>query len=157
MVKNGTIEAALWGVLFAVMLSFIVVPFAQRMVPVGWWFELHSLVVSDVEKGQCPTIDAIRTIHQPVTGSWIVEIRKVDEATGDWEPFASGSGTNDYTPDDRLPRVITLEWWTGKNVCPLPPGEYYIVTTWTFTPTLLRPPPLRHHSGTFRVFERPLT
>jgi len=97
-----------WAVLFAV--------------PTSYWFETHSLSVSDAEEGQAPRVREARTIHRGFVGLYMVEVRRVPD--GDLACY--GFGLVPYRGGQDGTRDLALTTWAGgdPDCRKLPPGQY---------------------------------
>lgn len=103
----------------------------RKAMPASAWFEINSVFVPDFDYGTNPTLTYDRAIKEPFRGFWVVEVQQRDPGTGGFVLRCSGSGINDYEPQDYIPEnLVTWNWFIGGRCPDLPPGSYRIRISW---------------------------
>lgn len=103
----------------------------QRLSPASDWMEVAAVSVNDTSVGVPPLMQVDRTIKQAFEGHWVSDIER-EQVPGRFEKICSANGRAAYTPDNTVPRVMTLDWWTAPVKCaPDEPGRYRVYTIWT--------------------------
>ncbi|MCV0395497.1 MAG: hypothetical protein K5872_22375 [Rhizobiaceae bacterium] len=138
-----------WNWLYIVIAGWATV-IAMAAVPASWWFEVHRVHVHDGVALMPPVMEVERTIHYPFRGRWIVTVLR-QRKDGRFYTYCTARGVNDYQPDNDLPEVVDLDWWTGWRKCPLPEGRYVVKTLWTIHPQVLPDKEVRVTSNVFEV------
>lgn len=115
----GFISAALWLGLAALGLHFW---------PPSWWVEVGTVHIEDSRAGEPIHMVVTREIKREYIGSWVVSIRRWE---GGWVTHCSATSATVYYPDAKLPKDLTLAWWTQDQCSNLPVGKYYASTAWT--------------------------
>lgn len=90
-------------------------------VPPEDWFTIRQVSVADFAAGtdDAPVVYD-REIRRPFEGDWIVKVIAIPDNV----LVCSGSGTNYYEPQDKVPEIgVTFDWFVGKD-CRLAPGQY---------------------------------
>ncbi|KKJ75459.1 hypothetical protein WH95_18645 [Kiloniella litopenaei] len=111
----------------------LVITGLKALIPASHWMEVQSVVVSDAKAGKAPLLSVERSIHKKFTATWVAEIHK-KQPSGVFATTCFQDGKNVYTPTDKLPDNIDLNWWTYPTVCDLGEGEYRMVTVWVIAP-----------------------
>lgn len=118
-------------------------------VPADAWFEVHEIYVPNHVAGSDPMILYDRTIRENFTGFWVVEAQRRD-SQGRFSNVCSGSGVDDYTPEDFLPEEGVRWTWFFGRACAIPPGTYRIAAVWD----MRRPDyPLKRQRARSNLFE----
>ena len=97
----------------------------------GTWFTVNKIFVPDMRVGDNPVITYDRKIREKFRGFWVTEVQRRDHS-GAFILECTGSGINDYDPEDFIPNnEVRWEWYVGEKCGRMQPGEYRIRTTWT--------------------------
>jgi len=125
--------------------------YARQHEPVGNFFVVNSVNVSDTKYGYDPPVVYDRTIKRPFTGEWTAEINNAETGV----TACRGFGRSDYQPKDVLPdATVTLSWFVSAK-CNLFPGHYVVETVWRVQPEGYEHPKiLRNVSNIFTVAAR---
>lgn len=138
--KDRLTELALAGlVTMAVIQTTDMLSQRERdILPPSAWFQVHEVFVPDFTEGENPMILYDRIIREEFRGFFVVEVQRQLE-NGLWFADCSGSGVNDYTPEDALPQAadtpgnyVTLDWFINRagSPCRPEPGEYRLRTSY---------------------------
>jgi hypothetical protein len=94
------------------------------------WFTVNDIFVPDHTSADDPIMTYDRTIKTEFRGFWVTEVqRKVDD--GSFILECSGSGINDYEPQDYIPNnQVRWSWFVGNKCQTLPAGEYRLRSSW---------------------------
>lgn len=116
-----------------VALAFVSSWWIMNIFPTSdFWFEGHSMVIADVKEGEPVVLEVLREIHRPISGEWTTTVRRIERAGT--SVYCSGQGVSHYELGAVYPKPLLLEWWAGEGCRDLPPGQYYVVTSWSFSP-----------------------
>lgn len=121
--------------LLAAIFVFVAMPtVAPVLWPMSRYYDLRSVMVSDAYEGTSPTMVVDRTIRREFRGRYEVQIleRQGSEMVAYWACGDHVSRRRSYRPEASLPNPLTLDWWMDippARECPLPPGQYRIITT----------------------------
>lgn len=99
----------------------------RAIAPSTDWFYVQSINVADGSAGN-PNIPVIydRVIKKPFVGEWYAELKRAS----DQFLMCSGNGKSLYDTNDTLPETgVTLKWFMNRE-CVLPPGQYFIETSY---------------------------
>lgn len=121
--------------------------------PASIWMEVKSVKVSDTYTGVSPAMAVDRTIKRSFTASWVAEVHSRQQ-DGSFATVCTGSGTNEYKPEDSLPLNIDLDWWTFPEKCKLTEGVYQVLTVWNVKPSNYPTKRVENVSNTFQVVDR---
>ena len=69
-----------------------------------------------------------RRIKRDFVGRWSVTVRELQGVENTLACVASAAG--DYKVGARLPKTLTLGWWTNGRCEGLPAGVYVVTTIW---------------------------
>ncbi len=124
----------------------------QSMAPATNWVEVTSFTVPNFKAGVDPSIEYTRDIKQPVSSSWVSEVRRYVDNTDDYELVCTKSGFNELEPGRAAPpNGWFLSAFAGKD-CKLISGRYRIFVVWTLRPKgLERSIPYSFASNAFTV------
>ena len=103
------------------------------LLPTSYWLQFNYVRVADSTPGVPPAMTVSRTIFQPVTARWKVNVRQAVTRDGK-SGFAStctAEGISYYIVDAIFPEKLDLDWWTWPTHCSLNEGQYIITTIWT--------------------------
>jgi hypothetical protein len=143
----------LLGTIAAWTIYPVTIPYLKQIVPIEFWFEVRSVVVSPVQAGEIPHVQVDRMIRRPFTANWIVTLRR-GEGDG-FSVYCSRQGRNDYRPFAELPPETDLNWWMDippKDKCPvLLPGTYIVTFAWQIEIEGIAPRIVRIDSNIFEV------
>jgi hypothetical protein len=115
------------------------------------WLTVNDIYVPDHEAGSNPEITYDRTIKEPFQGFWVVEVQR-RAADGTFVLECSGSGINDYEPQDYIPNnIVRWSWFIGKSCSDIPAGTYRIRASWTLRRAGWPEKQLVAYSNIFRV------
>jgi hypothetical protein len=123
------------GGLLALIIRLMLLPSLAPLIwPIGSVYELRSVIVNDAAEGTSPTMLVDRTIKRDFRGRFEVQIleREGSEMVVFWDCGAHASAERTYRQGVALPNPLTLDWWMDippNRECPLPPGQYRIITT----------------------------
>lgn len=92
--------------------------------PPGIWFRIDTFEVMDAPPGETLIIYD-RTIRFPFPGRYDVTIWDAEGVI-----VCNAGSPVSYSPSAKLPRSVTLDWWTDGDCGPLPEGTYRIRTVW---------------------------
>lgn len=124
-------------------------------VPAENWFRVNSIFVPDHANGENPPMTYDRTISEQFQGFWVVEVQRLDHATGGFVPQCSGAGVSDYEPADYIPEnIVKMEWFIGKNCDESPPGEYRVRASWTLRRPGWPEKTVVAYSNLYKVYEK---
>jgi hypothetical protein len=104
----------------------------QRRISVapGAWFQVNDIFVPDMRAGEDPVMVYDRTIKEEFRGFWVTEVQRRD-AGGSFVLECTGSGINDYEPQDYIPNnAVRYSWYIGAKCADLPPGQYRLRSSW---------------------------
>lgn len=103
----------------------------DKALPASYWLEVTNVHVSDAIEGQPRNMVVSRIIKRPFRAKWIAEVERWDGSQFEIVQNCTGRGENAYSPENRLPKNLTLAWWVYPTVCVLPAGQYRVETVWT--------------------------
>ena len=134
----GKLKFRLAEVAVALLIVSLIFPLIDRVqlmrryqVPASQWIAVNSIYVPDFAAGSDPLMTYDRRIIEEFQGFWVVEVQQHDPASGAFILRCSGSGVNDYEPQDYIPEnVVSWSWFIGKPCNDLPPGDYRLRTSW---------------------------
>ena len=129
---------AIWPLYFLILMMFW---------PAWWWFEVHSLDVTDGVPGENFVL-LDRTIHRDFVGRYTVEFRDTSNVI-----VCTASDSLTYRADANLPANINLDWWTNGECADLPPGHYTMSTTWIVQRSLGLDKVITVRTGLFTVHD----
>ena len=136
-------------------IAALLVALTTYLLPASIWFQVDAVAIANAKPHISPAMAVDRTIHWPFVGTWVVTILKNDN--GDFQPYCYASGTNDYSPESKLPRKLDLDWWTWPKKCDLPEGQYVARTVWEFTVLGFITKDVRMVSNVFTIREEALS
>ena len=125
--------------LFVLMALWLLAYGTAQLWPASFWFEVHSVNAGPARVGESVPMLVDRATHRSFDGSWVATVKTWEEtgAVGSgWVVYCTATGSAKYAPDSKLPRGLTLKWWTDGKCPSLDAGRYVITTTWTIQPTL---------------------
>lgn len=126
----------------------------DRLLPATSYIDVKSVFVSDTVVDVPPAMEVDRVIHRDFTGTWRVEVEKLQKENR-YSLFCSASGESNYSQENDLPSELNLDWWTYPEKCtPSVPGEYRLETVWSVNVSENLQKRLRVVSNTFRVRPR---
>jgi hypothetical protein len=103
---------------------------AVYQAPASHYIEPISLTIPDFKVGDDPFIEYERVIHQQFIGSWVAEVR-LKQGDG-WVAICHPNGKVIFGPEKQQPAGGShLSWFLGEQPCPILPGTYQVVATWT--------------------------
>lgn len=128
-IKKVSLDALLAILIFSIMLSAIplFLKWSRSNAIPEEFFSVVKLYISDYEVGQAPIFTYDRVIRKPFSGDWTVKVQKIEGNI--LRDICVGQGHSNYKPENKLPPLVTMEWYLGKS-CPLSPGNYRIWTIW---------------------------
>lgn len=104
---------------------------SRAAVAASTWFTINDVYVPDHAAGDNPEMTYDRSIKEAFQGFWVVEVQR-RAADGSFVLECSGSGVNDYEPQDYIPNnLVRWDWFIGKSCAALPAGVYRIRASWT--------------------------
>lgn len=123
-------------------------PQLVKGVPGGFWLTVESVHVHDAPHGIAPRMSVSRTIHHDFTATWIAEVEQETSFGFVVLPQCTGTGTQNYRTENRLPERLDLDWWTFPVKCRPEPGRYRVDTSWTLSTGQV----IRQPSNIFTVY-----
>ena len=126
---------------------------APVVIPASFWLTVDKVFVHDTVAGSTPLMDVERTIHRQFRAKWIATVLR-EGRFGTFSAFCSARGVNDYRPDNDLPDVVDLNWWTWPTRCVLPEGRYVLHTLWTIEAPFFPDKEVRIESNVFAIKPR---
>lgn len=131
-IRMAEISVALVVVWLVIQISSFVQNTRRDMVSPSAWFEVREVFVPDHVEGSNPLIVYDRIIHEEFRGFWVVEVQR-REVDGTTYMVCSGSGVNDYEPEDTIPDSrVAWDWFIGR-ACIVPPGGYRLRVSYDLT------------------------
>ena len=125
--------------LFVLMLLWLLAYGTAQLWPASYWFEVRSVNAGPARVGESMPMLVNRETHRSFDGSWVATVRvweDIGQEGSGWVVYCTATGSVRYTPDSKLPRDLTLKWWTDGKCPSLDAGRYVITTTWTIHPAL---------------------
>lgn len=130
--RLAEISVALVVVWLVIQISGFVQNARREMVSPSAWFEVREIFVPDHVEGSNPLLIYDRVIREEFRGFWVVEVQR-READGLTHMVCSGSGVNDYEPEDTIPDSrVAWDWFIGRP-CIIPPGPYRLRVSYDLT------------------------
>lgn len=129
------VKAWMTGAAMAVIFVFVAAPVIVPLFwPMSFYYELRSVMVEDATEGKSPKVKVDRNIYRDFRGRYEIQILKLEgaEFTAFWACGEHRSPRRTYRVGATLPADMNLDWWMDippNRECPLPPGEYRIITT----------------------------
>lgn len=115
------------------------------------WFVINTLNVPDMRLGEDPVMTYDRRIREPFRGFWVTEVQRRDPS-GAWVLICTGSGINDYDPEDYIPNnEVKFSWYVGDKCGAMVSGEYRLRTTWRMRREEWPDKSITAYSNVFRV------
>lgn len=145
--KASQVAACKWW--YAVAVGWILLV-GLPLIPAYIWFEVDRVHVYDTVAGQNPMMAVKRAINLPFRGRWTATVLR-QNPDGSFYTYCVSTGENDYRPENHLPLVTNLDWWTWPVKCELPVGTYKLNTLWTLSVPLLPQKNVRAESNVFQV------
>lgn len=94
------------------------------------WFSVNDIYVPDHGQFEDTVLTYDRTIKSPFRGFWVTEVQR-QMPDGSFALECSGSGINDYEPQDYIPNnQVKWTWFVGQRCQTLPRGEYRLRASW---------------------------
>ena len=84
--------------------------------------------VDDTTAGAPVVMHVDRRIKRDFVGRWSVTVRELQGTENVLACVASAAG--DYKVGAKLPKILTLGWWTNGRCEGLPVGVYVVTTIW---------------------------
>lgn len=124
----------------------------RASVAAATWFTVANIYVPDHKAGENPEMTYDRTIKEPFQGFWVVEVQR-QAADGAFSLECSGSGVNDYEPQDYIPNnTVSWKWFIGKDCSEIPPGTYRLRASWVLRRPDWPEKSIVTYSNLFKVF-----
>lgn len=142
-----------WGPTLALFVAFCVVS-AVYFWPAGWWMRVYSLQAHDTTEFGPLILDLDQFIYRPIQADWTLLVRKiVPTDTGQQRliVYCQAYGTRQYHPDNSLPDILTISWWTNGQCSTPEPGEYVLTSAWALNPAIGPDKTIMVHSNIFTV------
>lgn len=132
-------------------LSFFAWSWAPSFLPPSYWFQVHSIMISDSFIGNPIEVDYDRTINNAFKGSYIVTVRKKVNSGG-FYTYCKANDDVDYRLDNELPDFVSLKWYTYPTECELTAGTYRVDTLWEINLPRGAKKQVRKRSNVFQVY-----
>lgn len=138
------------------LLCYILVSFWREYAPSSMWYVVHSVQISDAAAGEDPQLFYDRTIKRKFFGKWTVTLHRVEDDSLVGGALCQGTGAADYKKSARQINDVTLFNWFMelKEVCILPPGQYYALTLWRIFPINYPEKRRRIRSNNFEIYAK---
>lgn len=133
-----------------IVAAFLVWFIASFLAPAEWWLDVRSVTIANTTPGIQPTMVVDRSINQPFTGTYTVDVEKKMKS-GRYAVVCSAHSTTNYRPDAELPDDMRLNWWTWPVTCAIEPGRYRVETVWRIEAPLFPDKTVSIMSNTFEV------
>ena len=141
--------------LFVLMALWLLAYGTAQLWPASFWFEVHSVNAGPARVGESVPMLVNRETHRSFDGGWVATVKTWEDtgAVGSgWVVYCTATGSAKYTPDSRLPRGLTLSWWTDGKCPVLEAGRYVVSTTWVIQPSFSILP-VKRVSADSNIFE----
>lgn len=115
-------------VLLSICTAWLLTLSAAYLWPASWWMEVRSVFVGDTRAGLPVVMHVDRRINRDFVGRWSVTVRELQGTENMLACVASAAG--DYKRGAKLPKTLTLSWWTNGKCEALPVGVYVVTTIW---------------------------
>ena len=100
-------------------------------VPASRWLEVAAVHIPDARAGQPVRMEVKRTLHRDFVANVAVSVRS-DSSSQD--VVCQQQARPNYRAGAKLPKDLTLEWWSFDKCVTLPPGRYWVATDWDIEP-----------------------
>ncbi|MCA9339835.1 MAG: hypothetical protein KDA17_02890 [Candidatus Saccharibacteria bacterium] len=121
-----------------------------QLIPGEAFMTVRNIYVADAWYGQTPVMQVSRTIRKAFWAEWSVELEERTEL-GQYIFVAKAAGSNSYTPESKLPKAFTLDWWTFPTQLRPARGVYRIETCWEIRTQGFPVKEVCKHSNDFRI------
>jgi hypothetical protein len=105
--------------------------------PASYWYDVKEIRVGSSTFGEPIPLVVDRQIKRPFYGEWSITIRQWDG--GGWPVWCNAQGVSNYQAGAKLPKDLSLQWWTAGQCYPVPIGRYKVTTTWRIMSSPLLP------------------
>ena len=138
------------GAISLIVAAFIGWMVFAQVAPAEWWLDVRSVVIANTTTGVQPVMMVDRSINQPFTGTYTVDVEK-KMPSGRYAVVCSARNSTNYRPDAELPEPLRLNWWTWPVTCAIEPGKYRVETMWRIEAPLFPDKVVSIMSNTFEV------